>query len=323
MSYSIIRNEKYTRSNLVGIYRHNERKNTSYTNKNINHQKTNQNYSIKKCNTYYLQTFDKIRLDRNLKGWIKKNSNVVCEYIITSDDEYFKSIGIEETKRYFQTAYEFVKSYKQLGEDYIISATVHLDEATPHMHLVYIPVVHTFDKKEQQATDKICCSEFCIGKDSYKILQDNFNKYIVRAGFDLERGDSKDNKHIDIEKLKQITDYDMQEMSKGTQSIEQELITNNIEELRTDYKRIIKKFNTLAKQYTRVKTITDNVIQKQIILENENENLIQEVEQLENENNRLNNFLEKTYEYISILVNFPIDREKRLVKDFVDKMKGD
>ena len=323
MSYSIIRNEKYTRSNLVGIYRHNERKNTSYTNKNINHQKTNQNYSIKKCNTNYLQTFDKIRQDRNLKGWIKKNSNVVCEYIITSDDEYFKSIGIEETKRYFQTAYEFVKSYKQLGEDYIISATVHLDEATPHMHLVYIPVVHTFDKKEQQATDKICCSEFWKGKDSYKILQDNFNKYIVRACFDLERGDSKDNKHIDIEKLKQITDYDMQEMSKGTQSIEQELITNNIEELRTDYKRIIKKFNTLAKQYTRVKTITDNVIQKQIILENENENLIQEVEQLENENNRLNNFLEKTYEYISILVNFPIDRVKRLVKDFVDKMKGD
>ena len=95
-----------------------------------------------------------------------------------------------------------------------------------------------------------------------------------------------------------------------------------MEELRTDYKRIIKKFNTLAKQYTRIKTITDNVIQKQIILENENENLIQEVEQLENENNRLNNFLEKTYEYISILVNFPIDRVKRLVKDFVDKMKG-
>ena len=32
MSYAIIRNEKYTRSSLMGIYRHNERKNTSYTN---------------------------------------------------------------------------------------------------------------------------------------------------------------------------------------------------------------------------------------------------------------------------------------------------
>ena len=47
MSYAIIRNEKYTRSSLMGIYRHNERKNTSYTNKNINHQNTYKNYAIK------------------------------------------------------------------------------------------------------------------------------------------------------------------------------------------------------------------------------------------------------------------------------------
>ena len=32
-------------------------------------------------------------------------------------------------------------------EKNIISATVHLDETTPHMHLVYIPVIHTKDKK--------------------------------------------------------------------------------------------------------------------------------------------------------------------------------
>ena len=80
MSYAIIRNEKYTRSNLMGIYRHNERKNTSYTNKNINHQKSYQNYSIKSCDINYLKKFDQIRQDYNLKGWVKKNSNVVCEY---------------------------------------------------------------------------------------------------------------------------------------------------------------------------------------------------------------------------------------------------
>ena len=40
VSYSIIRNEKYNRSSLIGLYRHNERKNTAYTNKNINHDKT-------------------------------------------------------------------------------------------------------------------------------------------------------------------------------------------------------------------------------------------------------------------------------------------
>ena len=147
MSYSIIRNEKYNRSSLIGLYRHNERKNNTYTNKNINHEKSLSNYSLKKCNTTYLQKFEQLRQEHNLQGWIKKNSNVVCEYIITSDEEFFESIGKDETKRFFETAYEFVKNYKQLGEEYIISATVHLDEATPHMHLIYIPVVHTIDKK--------------------------------------------------------------------------------------------------------------------------------------------------------------------------------
>lgn len=33
MSYAIIRNEKYKRENLKGIYRHNERRNKNYSNK--------------------------------------------------------------------------------------------------------------------------------------------------------------------------------------------------------------------------------------------------------------------------------------------------
>ena len=97
MSYSIIRNEKYNRSSLIGLYRHNERKNNTYTNKNINHEKSLSNYSLKKCNTTYLQKFEQLRQEHNLQGWIKKNSNVVCEYIITSDEEFFESIGKDET----------------------------------------------------------------------------------------------------------------------------------------------------------------------------------------------------------------------------------
>lgn len=146
---------------------------------------------------------------------------------------------------------------------------------------------------------------------------------MVRSGFELERGDTKENKHIKIEDLKQITNYEMQEMFKTTKNLEQEIITNDIEELRVDYKRIIKKFNTLAKQYTRVKTITDNTINNQMLLENENNVITQENERLEKENNYLRNFIDKTFEYVSILFDFPKDRLKRLVKDFVDRIRGE
>ena len=323
MSYAIIRNEKYTRSSLMGIYRHNERRNTSYTNKNINHQNTYKNYAIKKCDTNYLRKFDQIRQENNLKGWIKKNSNVACEYIITSDSEYFNSIGEDERKRFFETAYKFVKSYKNLGEKYILSANVHLDEATPHLHLVFIPVVHSLDKKSGKVVDKICCSEFWKGRDSYKILQDNFYKYMVRAGFNLERGIERDRKNIPLEKYKQLTNYEMQEYKMQTINLEKEKEITDTEELKKEYKRVIRKFNTLAKQYTRIKTITDTIIQKQETLQNENKEVIQEKEKLEKENTYLKNFIDKTFEYVSILFDFPKERLKRLVKNFVDMMKGE
>lgn len=112
MSYAIIRNAKYTMNNLNGIYRHNERKNTNYSNKDIMREKGIKNYSLKNCNMPYSKAFKQIKEENNLQGWIKKNSNVVCEYIITSDKDFFKNIGEKETKRFFQTAYDFVKSYK-------------------------------------------------------------------------------------------------------------------------------------------------------------------------------------------------------------------
>ena len=74
-----------------------------------------------------------------------KPSNWEVEKV--TDKEFFENIGEEETRRYFETAYKFVTQFKNLGEEYILSAKVHMDEETPHMHLVFIPVVHTTDKK--------------------------------------------------------------------------------------------------------------------------------------------------------------------------------
>ena len=206
MSYAIIRNTKYKRENLKGIYRHNKRRNKNYSNKNINPELSHLNYSLKDCKYSYEKEFDLIKEKYNLKGQIKTVSNIACEYIITSDKEYFNSIGIDETKRYFETAYKFVCEYKNLGEQYILSAKVHMDEETPHMHLVFIPVVHTKDKKGN-CIDKIACSEFWKAKDSYRQLQDAFYNYMVANNFDLERGNPSERVHLSVEDYKNITNF--------------------------------------------------------------------------------------------------------------------
>ena len=190
MNYAIIRNTKYTKKQLNLVYRHNERKNTNYTNKDIDRNKSKVNYSIKKCNTPYEKRLKEIIKEKDLKGKIKNISNVACEYIITASPDFFEELSQEETKRYFETAYKFVCGFKNLGEEYILSAKVHLDESTPHMHLIYLPVVHTIDKKSGKDIEKLCCTDFWKGKNSYKVLQDNFYKYVTRAGFELERGDT-------------------------------------------------------------------------------------------------------------------------------------
>lgn len=319
MSYAIIRNINYKMKNLAGIYRHNERKNTNYSNKNINKEFSHLNYSIKAPYSTYTKIFQDIREKYELKGMIKKVSNVMCEFIITSDKEYFESIGVEETKRYFQTAYNFVANYNNLGEEFIVSAKVHLDESTPHLHILFIPVVHKKDKNGNEIS-KIACSEYWKGKDSYKKLQDNFYSYMIKSGFNLERGNAIDNQHIPIEKLKKITNYEVQEMFKETKHYEQEKVTNDIEIMRDDYKRVIKKFNTLAKRYSRIKNIVDETMYKTEQIQLENYNLKQENENLKQKNAQLKDYIDKTFEYVSILFDFSKDTLKRLVNSFINKI---
>ena len=169
MSYVIIRNTKYKRENLKGIFRHNERINKNYSNDNIDKEKSYLNYQLKSPQYSYEKEFDRIREKYNLKGQIKTVSNIACEYIITSDKEFFETIGEEETKRYFETAYNFVAEYKNLGEQYIMSAKVHMDEETPHMHLIFLPVVHTKDKKVMTLINQLVAN---FGK--LKIVIKNF-----------------------------------------------------------------------------------------------------------------------------------------------------
>ena len=312
MSYAIIRNANYKKDNLAGLYKHNERKNTHYSNKDINKNNSIKNYSIKQCNTTYSNALKTLQKENNLQGRIIKTTNVVCEFIITSDREFFQNIGEKETKRYFQTAYNFVANYKGLGEKYILSAKVHLDESTPHLHIVFIPVVHKLDKKSGKQVDKIACSEYWKGKDSYKQLQDNFYKYVTDNGFDLERGKTREIEHLSTEKLKQITNYD---------NIKYELTQEQIQPLNTKDTSLILQQNNeliaysnklklqLSKSYTAIKKIEK--------LQQENINLKYENEELKKENYKLKNYIEKTFEVVKHLFNFPIDRFKRLVDNFV------
>ena len=210
MSYAIIRNEKLTRAESYGAYVHNDRKAKNHSNKDIDPTRTHLNFYCKENETTYIREFDKMKKEYNLQGNLRKNSIIMCQMMITSDNEFFKKIGLEETKRYFIESYKFVCNYKNLGERNIISAAVHLDETTPHMHLVFIPVIHTKDE-QGNAVDKICARDFWRGRDSYRKLQNAYYEYVTRKGFELERGLPKEEtnrEHYTIQEFKNITNFE-------------------------------------------------------------------------------------------------------------------
>ena len=290
MSYAIIRNQKYKRENLKGIFRHNERKNENYSNKNIDKEKSHLNYSLKDPRYSYEKEFERIRKEYNLKGQIKTVSNIACEYIITSDNEFFNRIGEKETRRFFETAYKFVCEYKNLGEQYILSAKIHNDEDTPHLHLVFLPVVHTKDKKEN-AIDKLACSEFWKEKDSYRQLQNAFYEYMVSHNFELERGLPKEETnrtHLSIEEYKKVTNYDK------TKEILKD-ITLELPEVPSieDFNRVVFKRN--------------EKIQKEII-----EPKDKLIEKLYSENKRLHGEIERQVNVIDEAEKYQKERDKIL-----------
>lgn len=309
MSYAIIRNANYKKDNLAGLYKHNERKNSNYSNKDINKNNSINNYAIKQCYTSYSNALKTLQKKNNLQGRIIKTTNVLCEFIITSDKEFFEKIGEEETKRYFQTAYNFVANYKGLREENILSAKVHMDESTPHLHLVFIPVIHKLDEKSGKQINKIACSEYWKGKDSYKRLQDNFYDYITSNGFDLERGKSREIEHISTEKLKQITNYDNIKYELTHEKV-QPVSTKNISLILEQNKELIEYTNKLkiqlSKSYSAIKKV---------------EELQQENKDLKNENYKLKNYIEKTFEVVKHLFNFPIDRFRRLIDNFINHLE--
>ncbi len=291
MSYAIIRNAKYKRENLMTIYRHNERKNKNYSNKDIDRTKSYLNYSLKDLEFNYVKEFDNIIKEYDLKGQIKTVSNIVCEYMITSDNDFFKIIGEEETKRYFETAYKFVCEYKDLGEKYILSAKVHYDERSPHMHLLFLPVVHTKDK-EGNPIDKLACSEFWKAKDSYRQLQNAFFQYMVANGFKLQRGLPKEETsrvHYTLKEYKNITNFEQTKETLENMKLELPNVPDisDIHINRCSKKRDEKIFEEIIKPKDNLinALYQDNLLMQQVLLRNTK--MVEKAEEYQKERNKI------------------------------------
>lgn len=321
MSYAIVRNEKLTRAEINGKGTHNDRKAKNHSNKDIDPTRTHLNYYIKKNEFTYTKEFDKYIKENNLQGHLRSNSIIMCQMIFTSDQSFFDKIGEKETNRYFDECYKFICNYKNLGEKNIISAVVHLDEGAPHMHLMFIPVVHTKDK-EGNDIDKICARDFWKGRDSYRKLQDAYFNHVKSKGFDLERGmfvEDTNRKHYTIEEYKKITNYDNTKKLLNEMKLELPEVPdiNDISKfsIKRDEKileKIIKPKDDLIKKLYKENLSLNKELSKQSKVVNEAEKYQKERDKILAYNQELNNTVRNLeYEYT--------EKKKTLEHKFEDK----
>lgn len=292
MSYAIIRNENHKMNAVPLMERHNERKNKNYSNKDIDSSRSHLNYHLKEIQSpTYQQEFERIRTRQQLKGNLRlqgeKQSTVMCEFIITSDSEFFERLGSERTRHFFKDAYDFVTA-KVGGEQYVVSAVVHMDEATPHMHVAFIPVIRGKDRKGNPCM-RINASEFWKGRDSYSRLQDEYYDFITHRGYDLERGQKGSTaEHLSVAEYKlKKSQEQLAEVSEQISEIEdidnvhiKSLPMNNVIVKRDDFEKI----SLAAKKYITVKKYEkENAALKETChsLQNENEALRTEKEKVE------------------------------------------
>lgn len=133
----------------VGVLRHDERtendKVQSRKNECIDSKKTCLNYNLApKRKGNLMEHIRRVCKDNNVRLSNRKDLNVMCSWIVTAP----KTIPKDQIPKFFLYCYSFLK--KRYGEEYTLSATVHLDETTPHLHYSFIPV--GYDKKNNRLT---------------------------------------------------------------------------------------------------------------------------------------------------------------------------
>ncbi|MFR8729237.1 MAG: MobV family relaxase, partial [Dysosmobacter sp.] len=176
--YAILRFAKYKGPEIGHIEAHNERTKEKYaSNPDVDTARSHLNFHLVTPQRKYRAEAEKQIAEAGCRT--RSDSVRVVEALVTASPEFFKGKKKSEVKAYFQEALDFIREHQDTKT--IISAVVHMDEKTPHMHLCFVPL--TADKR-------LSAKEIVGNKKKLTWWQDEFWKHMVKKYPDLERGES-------------------------------------------------------------------------------------------------------------------------------------
>ena len=176
--FAILRFAKYKGPEISNIEAHNERTKENYaSNPDIDKSRSHLNFHLITPEQKYRAEAERQIKDAGCRT--RSDSVRVVEALVTASPEFFKGKKKGEVKAYFQEALDFIQQHQDPKT--IISAVVHMDEKTPHMHLCFVPLTED---------GRLSAKDIMGNKKKLTWWQDEFWKHMVKRFPDLERGES-------------------------------------------------------------------------------------------------------------------------------------
>ena len=196
MSTLVLHMSKFKKDAVRGIQSHNRRERESHSNPDIDYSRSAGNYDLhESASDNYAQAIQNRIDDLLMVKAVRKDAVHMCGLIVSSDKSFFTRMGKEETRRFFAEAAAYLTDF--VGRENVISAMVHMDEKTPHMHFLHVPVT----------PDGRLSANSIYTRASLKKLQTELPSYLQSRGFDIQRGVEQKpgaaKKHLDTREFKQ------------------------------------------------------------------------------------------------------------------------
>ena len=196
MSYLVLHMDKFKKDAIRGIQSHNRRERESHSNPDIDYSRSVGNYDLHESTSdNYAQAIQNRIDDLLMVKAVRKDAVHMCGLIISSDKSFFTRMGKEETRRFFEEAAAYLTDF--VGRENVISAMVHMDEKTPHMHFLHVPVT----------PDGRLNANKIYTRQSLRKLQAGLPAHLQSRGFVIERGVEQTpgsaKRHLDTREFKQ------------------------------------------------------------------------------------------------------------------------
>lgn len=213
----------------------------------------------------------------------QSNNDIAAEFLFTSDKEFFAGMTTEDIQKWGKESLDFVTEEIGLDKEKVIQAKIHMDEETPHLHVVAVPLVKAYDGRKKKDAWQISRKKFMPKREDMQRLQDKYHEKMNQAGYHLERGERKTGrKHLDVQQYKvqtnQKLEQEKEQLLQEIETIKEEKMNDHNGYLMTKnaLKDIQIKKEETEKQKHQVQTEVDQLqqqketIQKEVISAGEN-----------------------------------------------------